>query len=158
MGNYLLLLILACPLMMVFMMRGHGGHGGGYADRADRGHAEEHTGHGHSDSSARGIDELRRQREKLDGEIEARLADETRVGGKGGSLIRLSTRQGLRPPRTVRPRRDARRELPAAPPRSLLPALPPAADQAADLVLAMALCGDASPPQRSAATSPTTRR
>ena len=39
MGNYLpLLLILACPLMMVFMMRGmHGGHGMGVEDK-DPGH------------------------------------------------------------------------------------------------------------------------
>ena len=66
MGNYLfLLLILACPLMMVFMMRGR-------------------RGHGHGDSSA-SIDELRRQREQLDGEIEQRVAEQqTRVGGDRG--------------------------------------------------------------------------
>lgn len=29
------LLILACPLMHVFMHRGHGGHGGGHADHHD---------------------------------------------------------------------------------------------------------------------------
>ncbi len=38
MGNYLpLLLILACPLMMVFMMRGmHGGHDVGTEDKEPR--------------------------------------------------------------------------------------------------------------------------
>ena len=42
MGNYLpLLLILACPLMMVFMMRGmHGGHDMGVEDKDPR-----HDGH-----------------------------------------------------------------------------------------------------------------
>ena len=50
------LLILACPLMMVFMMRGHG-HGGG----------DEHR-----DTSATSVDELRRQRDELDREIAAR--------------------------------------------------------------------------------------
>ena len=42
MGNYLaLLLILACPLMMVFMMRGmHGGHDMGAQDKDPR-----HQGH-----------------------------------------------------------------------------------------------------------------
>ena len=51
-----LLLIVACPLMMVFMMRGHG-HGGG---------------HEHQDVSAASVDELRRQRDELDREIAAR--------------------------------------------------------------------------------------
>jgi hypothetical protein len=79
MGNYFfLLLILACPLMMVFMMRGHRGHG---ADRANGGSADGHTAaHVHSDSTA-SADELRRRRAKLDDEIEARDALETRVGG-----------------------------------------------------------------------------
>jgi Protein of unknown function (DUF2933) len=71
MGNYLfLLLILACPLMMIWMMRGmHGGHGG---------HARRHAagrGDGHSDSNA-SLEELRRQREQLDREIEEREAEE----------------------------------------------------------------------------------
>ncbi len=30
------LLLLACPLMHLFMHRGHGGHGGGHADHPDR--------------------------------------------------------------------------------------------------------------------------
>lgn len=61
-----LLLILACPLMMVWMMRGHGGHGG---------HASHGTGHGHihgdaDEMSGTGsLDELRRRRAELDAEI-----------------------------------------------------------------------------------------
>lgn len=61
-----LLLILACPLMMVWMMRGHGGHGG---------HASHGAGHGHMPGDADGIsprgslDELRRRRAELDAEI-----------------------------------------------------------------------------------------
>ncbi|MBA3717721.1 MAG: DUF2933 domain-containing protein [Actinobacteria bacterium] len=80
MGNYLfLLLILACPLMMIFMMRGmHGRHGGD----ASHGPAQRRTGgHGPSDSSA-SLDELRRQREQLNRHIEEREAEEqTPVGG-----------------------------------------------------------------------------
>ena len=52
-----LLLILACPLMMVFMMRGHGGHAGG---------------HPHHDPSTASVDDLRRQRDELDREIATR--------------------------------------------------------------------------------------
>lgn len=52
------LLILACPLMMIFMMRGHG-HGNGGE-------------HEHRDPSATSVDELRRQRDELDREIAAR--------------------------------------------------------------------------------------
>ena len=52
-----LLLILACPLMMVFMMRGHGGHAGG---------------HQHHDPSTASVDELRRRRDELDREIATR--------------------------------------------------------------------------------------
>lgn len=50
------LLILACPLMMIFMMRGHGNGGE----------------HEHRDPSATSVDELRRQRDELDREIAAR--------------------------------------------------------------------------------------
>jgi hypothetical protein len=60
MGQYLLfLLILACPLMMVFMMRGGHGHGG---------HA--HGSSGAQESSS--LDELHRRRDELDQEIAAR--------------------------------------------------------------------------------------
>ena len=63
MGDYLfLLLLLACPLMMVWMMRsGHGGH----------------SGHGHSSStSSTPVDDLRRQRCELDRMIEEREAEQ----------------------------------------------------------------------------------
>jgi Spy/CpxP family protein refolding chaperone len=83
MSQYLfLLLFLACPLMMVFMMRGmHGGRGGS----ADGGHAHTmggcHGGHDHS-SSDQSLEELRTQREQLDRQIEEREAEEqTPVGG-----------------------------------------------------------------------------
>ena len=52
----LLLIVLACPLMMLFMHRGHGGH--------DR----------HEPSAS--IDELRRRRDALDRELAARGASE----------------------------------------------------------------------------------
>ena len=61
-----LLIILACPLMMVWMMRGHSGHG----DPASHG-----VGHGHTDgptgemSGPGSLEELRRRRAELDVEI-----------------------------------------------------------------------------------------
>jgi hypothetical protein len=60
MSQYLfLLLIVACPLMMIFMMRGGHGHGG---------HA-----HGSSGVQERSsLDELRRRRDDLDEEIASR--------------------------------------------------------------------------------------
>ncbi len=82
MSTYLfLLLVLACPLMMIFMMRGmHGSHGGS----ADGGHARGMSGGCHggttSDSSA-SLDDLRRHRDDLDRQIEQREAEEqTPVG------------------------------------------------------------------------------
>ena len=62
-----LLLILACPLMMVWMMRGHGGHGG---------HGAHGSGHDHvrgpadEASGTRSLDALRRARADLDDQIE----------------------------------------------------------------------------------------
>ena len=62
----ILLLVLACPLMMVWMMRGHGGHGG---------HASHGAGHGHTHgvadevSDTGSLDELRSRRADLDTEI-----------------------------------------------------------------------------------------
>jgi hypothetical protein len=53
-----LLLILGCPLMMMFMHRGGHGHGGQQGDA-------------HSDSGA-SLDELRRRRAALDDEITIR--------------------------------------------------------------------------------------
>jgi hypothetical protein len=73
MGNYLfLLLILACPLMMIWMMRGM--HGGKAGNDHEQGHAAG-CGRGHGDPNA-SLDELRREREELDREIEARAAEE----------------------------------------------------------------------------------
>ena len=64
MSNYLfLLLVLACPLMMVWMMRGGHGHGG---------HAQDHD-HAHGPIS---IDDLRRQRDELDRTISLRESSE----------------------------------------------------------------------------------
>jgi len=60
MSQYLFfLLVLACPLMMVFMMRGGHGHGG---------HA--HGSSGAQDPSS--LDELHCRRDELDQEIAAR--------------------------------------------------------------------------------------
>lgn len=60
MSQYLFfLLVLACPLMMVFMMRGGHGHGG--------------RTHGSSGAQERSsLDELHRRRDELDQEIAAR--------------------------------------------------------------------------------------
>jgi hypothetical protein len=58
MNSLFLLFILACPLMMFFMMRGmHGGHGGS---------ADKNTS----------VDELRRQRDELDRQIEQHETEE----------------------------------------------------------------------------------
>jgi hypothetical protein len=51
------LFLVPCALMMIFMMRGHGGHGGE---------------HEHHDVSAASVDELRRRRDELDRELAAR--------------------------------------------------------------------------------------
>jgi hypothetical protein len=76
-----LLLLIACPLMMFFMMRGmHGGHGG----HADNGHTHGNGGdHDHTGTDSNtSLDELRRQREQLDRQIEQRQVEEqTPVGG-----------------------------------------------------------------------------
>jgi hypothetical protein len=69
---FLVLLVLACPLMMLFMMRGHGR--GGDQD-------------GHESAAAPGdvsTEELRRRRDELDRQIAERAAGEdtpTHVGG-----------------------------------------------------------------------------
>ncbi len=85
MSQYLfLLLVLACPLMMVFMVRGmHGGHGGKAESRGhDTGGC--HSGHSAADSST-SLGELRRQRDELDRQIEEREAEEEApvAGGVG---------------------------------------------------------------------------
>ena len=79
MSNYLFVLfLLACPLMMIFMMRGmHGGHGDN-ADNADNGHeqtAGDSNGQADPDSSS-SLDDLRRQRDELDRQIEEREGEE----------------------------------------------------------------------------------
>ena len=67
---FLLLLVLACPLMMIWMMRGGHGHG-------DHGHSEGDR-HDHSDGPAerKSAAELRRQRDELERLIEWRQAEE----------------------------------------------------------------------------------
>lgn len=68
---FLLLIFVACPLMMVFMMRG-GGHG----NHGKQGmHSEESGGAGKaSPDRIASIDELRSRRETLDAEIASREA------------------------------------------------------------------------------------
>ena len=63
---FFLLIVLACPLMMVFMMRGmHGGHGNESRGPGERAAAEPETS----------VDDLRRRRAELD-----RLIDERESG------------------------------------------------------------------------------
>lgn len=67
-----LLLVLACPLMMVWMMRGgHGGHGHAMHGASD-GHTRADVGETSAGSS---LDELRARRAELDAEI-AQLEDD----------------------------------------------------------------------------------
>src|SRR6266540_4171949 len=66
---FFLLLVLACPLMMMLMMRGAHGHGGGHA-----GHAGGCQG-GHGDEPQQRetpTDDLHRRRDELDRLIEER--------------------------------------------------------------------------------------
>ena len=56
-------LVLVCPLMMIWMMRGHGGHASHIGGRHD---------HGDASSELRSAAELRRQRDELDRLIEER--------------------------------------------------------------------------------------
>ena len=73
---FLLLILLVCPLMMIFMMRGM--HGGG---QGSAGHGHSHGGDGATSSEEDcktpvSLDELRRQRDSLDREIDEREARE----------------------------------------------------------------------------------
>jgi hypothetical protein len=65
---FFVLLVLACPLMMMFMMRGGRGHGGqgGHAGGSHGGHGQE------PEPRETSTDDLRRQRDELDREIEHR--------------------------------------------------------------------------------------
>lgn len=68
-------IVLACPLMMMFTMRGGHGHGG------RGGHTEGHgggRGHGQGDASGepRSSVKLRRERDELDRLIKEREAEE----------------------------------------------------------------------------------
>lgn len=73
---FLLLILLACPLMMVFMMKGmHGGSQG------SSGHGHAHGGDHNSPAGdeldrTASLDDLRRQRDSLDREIDEREARE----------------------------------------------------------------------------------
>lgn len=66
-----LLLVLACPLAMFFMMRGGHGHGG-----------HGHTASARSDEPWLSAGELRRRRGELDRLIEERERAEARVSGE----------------------------------------------------------------------------
>jgi len=69
-----LLLVLACPLMMVFMMKGmHGGHGHGQPDQKSREHMS--------------IDELKHERDVLNEEIGQR-AEQIVYSGDGHGAFR----------------------------------------------------------------------
>lgn len=89
MSQYLfLLLVLACPLMMVFMMRGHG-HGAGHGKSGHTGHAGcGHGGHtGERDEEAVSVDDLRRQRDELDRQIDERAWQEARSGDRSTERV-----------------------------------------------------------------------
>jgi hypothetical protein len=70
---FFVLLILACPLMMMLMMRGGHGHGGGHA------HGGGHGGHDHpAEPRETSTDDLRRQRDGLEHLIQERERAEER--------------------------------------------------------------------------------
>lgn len=68
---FFLLFVLACPLMMMLMMRGGHGHGGHGGDAPGC-----HGGDKHEDTPAESTDDLRRRREELDRAIAEREATE----------------------------------------------------------------------------------
>lgn len=82
MSQYLfLLLVLACPLMMIFMMRGHG-HG------REAGNQAGHTGCGRGGDHAQAtVDELRRDRDELDRRIAEREAQAETSGDRSAELV-----------------------------------------------------------------------
>ena len=82
----ILALVLACPLMMLWMMRGHrhGGHDGNGAGDT-----------GETSSEGRSTAQLRRQRAELDRLIEQRETEDARAGQDGdGHLPLRSGRSG----------------------------------------------------------------
>jgi hypothetical protein len=82
----ILALVLACPLMMLWMMRGHrhGGRGG-----------DGDSGTRDTSSGARSTAELRRQRDEVDRLIERRATEEARsMQGGDGHLPLRSGRPG----------------------------------------------------------------
>jgi len=82
---FFLLLVLACPLMMVFMMRGGHGHGGGEAGPGSGGHGHE------PEPNQTSTDDLRRQRAELD-----RLIDEREGAERQESDCELTSSGGGR--------------------------------------------------------------
>lgn len=67
-----LLLLLACPLIMLLMHRGagHGSHGGHAGHSAQGGHAGHGCSHGDGDEGPQpSLEELRARRDELDAEI-----------------------------------------------------------------------------------------
>lgn len=79
---FLLLLLLACPLMMLFMHRGGHGAQGGHSAHTAEGQTGRGCGHGgghsHSADTEPTLDELQKRREELDAEIERLEVEETR--------------------------------------------------------------------------------
>jgi hypothetical protein len=74
-----LLLVLACPLMMIFMMRGHS-HDSGQAGGWTGNHAQGSDLHASTD-------DLRRQRDELDRQIAEQEAEERETEPVGGHHV-----------------------------------------------------------------------
>ena len=77
---FLLLLVLACPLMMVLMMRGHGG-GGGHSGHI----GGSHGGHDHEPEPREASTDNLRRRDELERLIEERERDSERELTPSGS-------------------------------------------------------------------------
>jgi len=75
---FFLLLVLACPLMMIFMMRGGHGHGGAHSDHAGGGHGRD------AEPGPTSTDDLRRKRDELDRLIEEREQSERELTPTAG--------------------------------------------------------------------------
>lgn len=73
-------LVLACPLMMIWMMRGH-------AHRSDSGQAVGRGAHNDISSETRSAEELRRQRDELDRLIQERGVEEEAGVDSGGVSV-----------------------------------------------------------------------